>query len=179
MDIASEAIRRSNALDRIVKSAEAIGSELGLNDLASTLVSTHHRVPQYKQLFQLEAVAELLEVVAREIAPDYMPTIDATPTALELAEREGIDLTTVEGKGVDGRILKSDVLQAIDEQAVLAEEKEREAQALLEADEQAANNATPAAIELAKEKSIHLSQVIGTGANGQIIVGDVRRMVGE
>ena len=34
---------------------------------------------------------------------------DATASAVELAEAEGVDLSEVEGSGEDGRILKSDV----------------------------------------------------------------------
>jgi len=45
-------------------------------------------------------------------APDDGP-IDATPTAQQLAEESGIDLSTVEGTGKEGRILKSDVAAAI------------------------------------------------------------------
>jgi large subunit ribosomal protein L21 len=41
------------------------------------------------------------------------PTIDATPTAVELAAEAGIDLATLTGTGKDGRILKSDVQAAI------------------------------------------------------------------
>jgi large subunit ribosomal protein L21 len=39
--------------------------------------------------------------------------IDATPTARQLAEEAGIDLSTISGSGKDGRILKSDVAAAI------------------------------------------------------------------
>ncbi len=39
--------------------------------------------------------------------------IDATPTARQLAEEGGIDLSTITGSGKDGRILKSDVAAAI------------------------------------------------------------------
>jgi len=38
---------------------------------------------------------------------------DATPAAAELAAEQGIELTTLEGTGKDGRILKSDVEAAI------------------------------------------------------------------
>ncbi len=39
----------------------------------------------------------------------------ATPAAEELAEAEGVDLSEVEGSGVDGKILVSDVQEAADE----------------------------------------------------------------
>lgn len=169
MDIASEAMRRSKALSRIVVSTEAIGSELGLDNLASTLTTVHHAVPAYKQLFQLEAVADLLEVVAREVAPDYMPSLNVSPTALELAEQEGVDLTKVEGTGSEGRILKSDVLQAVDVQAL-----EREAQEQAEALAKAEANATPAALKYAREHGIDLVMVEGTGVEGRITLDDVK-----
>lgn len=41
--------------------------------------------------------------------------LDATDTAVELAEEHGVDLTKVEGTGADGRILKSDVEAVIQE----------------------------------------------------------------
>lgn len=169
MDVASEAKRRAEALDRIVKSAEAIGSELELSDLATNVATTHHRVPAYKQLFQLEAVAELLEVVAREIAPDYMPSLNVTPTALELAEQQGVDLTKVEGTGTDGRILKSDVLAAVDTQS-----EEKAAFERQQAIEQAEANSTPAALKYANENGVDLTLVEGTGANGKITLDDVK-----
>lgn len=40
---------------------------------------------------------------------------DITPAALELAQEHGIDLSTIEGTGKDGRILKGDVDRAIKE----------------------------------------------------------------
>lgn len=41
-------------------------------------------------------------------------TINATDSALELANEHGVDLTQVVGTGADGRVLKSDVQAAID-----------------------------------------------------------------
>lgn len=40
-------------------------------------------------------------------------TVDATDAAVELADERGIDLLTVVGTGTNGRILKSDVENAI------------------------------------------------------------------
>lgn len=54
--------------------------------------------------------AEEPEVDATDAA-----AIDATPTARDLADEQGIDLATLEGTGKDGRILKSDVEAAIKE----------------------------------------------------------------
>jgi len=174
MDIASEAIRRSKAIDRIAMSAEALGSELGLEQLATAVTSATHRTPAYKQLFQLEAVADLLEAVAREVAPDFMPTINATPTALELATEQGVDLAKVEGTGVDGRILKSDVLEAVDVQAA-----DREEAARLEAIAEAEANTTAAALKYAHENGVDLTTITGTGTGGRITLEDVKGANGE
>lgn len=45
-----------------------------------------------------------------EDQPDYEAgAVDATPAAEELASKEGVDLTQVEGTGAEGRVTKSDV----------------------------------------------------------------------
>ena len=44
------------------------------------------------------------------------PEVEATPAAEELAKDEGVDLTEVEGSGEEGRILKTDVEEAVQEQ---------------------------------------------------------------
>lgn len=56
---------------------------------------------------------ESVEVVDAARAATAVP--DATPAAAELAEEQGLDLTTIEGTGKEGRILKSDVEAAIKE----------------------------------------------------------------
>jgi len=51
-----------------------------------------------------------------DVPPKPIPDetrIDATPTAVQLAEEAGIDLSTLDGSGKEGRILKSDVAAAI------------------------------------------------------------------
>lgn len=54
---------------------------------------------------------ESVDVVDAARAASAEP--DATPAAAELAQEEGLDLTTIEGTGKEGRILKSDVEAAI------------------------------------------------------------------
>lgn len=63
-----------------------------------------------------EAVEEPEEAAEPAAAVD----VDITDAARKLAEEHGLDLSTVEGTGVDGRILKGDVQKAI--QAREAEE---------------------------------------------------------
>ena len=61
--------------------------------------------------------------------------VRASPVARKLAAERGVDLSTVEGTGPGGRILRSDVLSAEPMAAAAAEEPEEEAPA--EADEEA------------------------------------------
>jgi large subunit ribosomal protein L21 len=67
---------------------------------------------------EVEAPVVEAPVVEAEPAVVEAPTeepsaVDATDTARSLAEENGIDLSTLEGSGKDGRILKSDVAKAI------------------------------------------------------------------
>jgi len=48
-------------------------------------------------------------------APSAVPAIKASPVARKMAQENGIDLATVTGTGPGGRIVREDVLQAIDE----------------------------------------------------------------
>ena len=62
------------------------------------------------------ATAPRPEAAPADVAPEPMPeetSIDATPTAVQLAEEAGIDLSMIDGSGKEGRILKSDVAAAI------------------------------------------------------------------
>jgi large subunit ribosomal protein L21 len=62
-----------------------------------------------------KAEAPVVEVAPVEVeVPTEEPSaIDATDTARSLADENGIDLSTLEGSGKGGRILKSDVAKAI------------------------------------------------------------------
>lgn len=46
-------------------------------------------------------------------APSVPDEIDATPSAEELAQEAGVDLSSVEGTGAGGRITKGDVEKAL------------------------------------------------------------------
>ncbi len=64
---------------------------------------------------QVDVEAPVVEAEPAVVeAPTEEPSaVDATDTARSLAEENGIDLSTLEGSGKGGRILKSDVAKAI------------------------------------------------------------------
>jgi len=49
-----------------------------------------------------------------EPEPEIEEDVDATASAIELAKEHGIDLYAIQGSGKDGRILKVDVVEAVD-----------------------------------------------------------------
>lgn len=63
---------------------------------------------------ETEAAVDVDEEAVEE-DQDEASEIDITPAAAELAEEHDLDLTSIEGTGKDGRILKSDVQGAIKE----------------------------------------------------------------
>lgn len=64
-----------------------------------------------KRLFSIYVAPkeEKVKVEPKEVARVRGDEIDATSSALKLAEIEGIDLTLISGSGKDGRIVKRDV----------------------------------------------------------------------
>jgi 2-oxoglutarate dehydrogenase E2 component (dihydrolipoamide succinyltransferase) len=62
---------------------------------------------------EVEAPAVEVEVEPEPEVVEAPVEVDATDTARSLAEENGIDLSTLEGTGKEGRILKSDVTKAI------------------------------------------------------------------
>ena len=94
--------------------------------------------------------------------------VQVVPAARRLAQEHNIDLSSVNGSGPRGRILISDVEQAI--------ESARHAPA------PAVSAATrvqvvPAARRLAQQNGINLANVHGSGPNGRILIEDVEKAV--
>jgi len=55
------------------------------------------------------------EAPSSEAVAEAIDEVDITPAAAELAEENRIDVSTIEGTGKDGRVLKSDVQMAIEQ----------------------------------------------------------------
>jgi len=103
--------------------------------------------------------------------------VDITDAARELAEEHGIDVAAVEGTGKGGRVLKSDVQEAVDALESGEEEQEpvrAEEEQGLTADEV---DITDAARELADEHGIDITTIEGTGKDGRVLKSDVQDAV--
>lgn len=130
----------------------------------------------------VEAEEEARAAAEAEPEPEAAEEIDITSAAEELAGEHALDLTGIEGTGKDGRILKSDVQEAVRE---LTEEEEEEAQAGEEA--AAAEEAgavipedmeiTNAARDLAEEHGLDVTAIEGTGKEGRILKSDVQNAI--
>ncbi len=83
--------------------------------------------------------------------------IDATDAARREARELGVDLTRVEGTGTGGRIIISDVLEAVEESGGASDSVRRKAE----------------------ELGVDLSQIEGSGTNGLITLEDVTSRAGD
>jgi large subunit ribosomal protein L20 len=95
------------------------------------------------------------ESPAPEPSVEATSEVEATDAAERRAEELDVELTEVEGSGVEGRVLVEDVEEAADEEGKV--------------------HATDAAERKAEELGVDLSTVEGTGQGGRITVGDVEK----
>lgn len=102
--------------------------------------------------------------------PGHVPTpsaaherghIEAGPLLRHLAERSGIELETLQGSGLGGRVTRTELEQA--------------AAAAGTAAPQSRVRATPLARRLAAELEVDLAAVTGTGRDGAVRAADVRK----
>ena len=89
--------------------------------------------------------------------------VRASPIARRIAREQGIDLATLSGSGPGGRIVEADVLAAV-------EAKAREATV---AAAPGGVLASPIARRLARERSIDIATLTGSGPGGRIVEADV------
>ena len=122
-------------------------------------------------------------------APAPKPAADsrATPVALRLAQRHGIDAEAVQGTGPGGRITKEDVQRAIDDGTAVplkaaSETPTPSAAAQPEAsaaESPARSRVTPVAQRLAQRHGVDAEVLQGTGPGGRITKEDVQRAIDD
>ena len=100
----------------------------------------------------------------------------ATPVALRLAQRHGIDAEALQGTGPGGRVTKEDVQRAIDEGTATPIEAPTETPA---AGQTTGSRVTPVALRLAQRHGIDAEALQGTGPSGRVIKEDVQRAIDD
>ena len=118
-------------------------------------------------------------VPAMPASPNPAPPAEATPAAAKtaaggrtspavkrLAAEHGVDLTTVQGSGVGGRILRDDVIAASLATPAMASLSPPPTSGEVV-------KSSPAAKHLAAERGVNLAKLSGSGPGGRIVVSDV------
>ena len=111
----------------------------------------------------------------------------ATPVALRLAQRHGVDAEVLEGTGPGGRITKEDVQRAIDDGTATLLKAPSEAPApstaaqpeASVAEPPARSRVTPVAQRLAQRHGVDAEALQGTGPGGRITKEDVQRAIDD
>ncbi len=111
----------------------------------------------------------------------------ATPVALRLAQRHGIDAEALQGTGPGGRVTKEDVQRAIDDGTATPQKAASEAPApspaaqpkAPAADRPAGSRVTPVALRLAQRHGIDAEALQGTGPGGRVTKEDVQRAIDD
>jgi len=104
----------------------------------------------------------------------------ASPLAKKKAQELGIDISSVAGTGLDGRITASDVENASSDDAPLAAKSTIAAPAKSSWTPAAGViAATPMARAAAKKAKIDLATLVGTGEFGRVVANDVKMATGE
>jgi pyruvate dehydrogenase E2 component (dihydrolipoamide acetyltransferase) len=100
------------------------------------------------------------------VPPAESPGVKASPLARKVAELEGVALTAVSGTGPDGRITRQDVESYLKSTPAPAAAGGKV-------------RATPAARRAARERSLPLASVQGSGPRGRIQEADVLDLAGR
>ena len=111
----------------------------------------------------------------------------ATPVALRLAQRHGVDAEALQGTGPGGRVTKEDVQRAIDDGTAPPLKAASEAPASSPAaqskkptaDRPAGSRVTPVALRLAQRHGVDAEALQGTGPGGRVTKEDVQRAIDD
>ena len=134
-----------------------------------------------------EAVPDEPAAQAQAPAAGQATESRATPVALRLAQRHGIDAEALQGTGPGGRITKEDVQRAIDDGTATPVEAPSETPAPSPAaqptkpatDRPAGSRVTPVALRLAQRHGVDAEALQGTGPGGRITKEDVQRAIDD
>jgi len=108
--------------------AEA-GDEVSVGTIIAFILQPGEKAPEVPEPVIVAKGEEQVEVLE---APREAEAIKASPVARKIAQEHNIDIATVKGTGPGGRIVREDVLRAVEESKVVAAQPVREELGLAE-----------------------------------------------
>jgi len=108
--------------------AEA-GDEVSVGTIIAFILQPGEKAPEVPEPVIVAKGEEQVEVLE---APREAQAIKASPVARKIAQEHNIDIATVKGTGPGGRIVREDVLRAVEESKVVAAQPVREELGLAE-----------------------------------------------
>lgn len=108
--------------------AEA-GDEVSVGTIIAFILQQGEEAPEVPEPVIVAKAEEQVEVLE---APREAQAIKASPVARKIAQEHNIDIATVKGTGPGGRIVREDVLRAVEESKVVAAQPVREELGLAE-----------------------------------------------
>jgi pyruvate/2-oxoglutarate dehydrogenase complex dihydrolipoamide acyltransferase (E2) component len=120
--------RRTEAVERASAHAESIaGENEKVAEKIEELRAVRGRDALHEETYRLEALADLLEAVDEATAgdaakPQRTGGVNATPAAMEKADELGVDISSVQGTGKNGKVTTGDVEACASEAPEASEE---------------------------------------------------------
>lgn len=106
-----------------------VGDEVSVGTIIAFILQQGEEAPEIPEPVIVAKGEEQVEVLE---APREAQAIKASPVARKIAQEHNIDIATVKGTGPAGRIVREDVLRAVEESKVVAAQPVREELGLAE-----------------------------------------------
>lgn len=106
-----------------------VGDEVSVGTIIAFILQQGEEAPEVPEPVIVAKGEEQVEVLE---APREAQAIKASPVARKIAQEHNIDIATVKGTGPAGRIVREDVLRAVEESKVVAAQPVREELGLAE-----------------------------------------------
>lgn len=155
----------------LLKIVVGSGQTTPLSQVIAYIGKPGEELPDFEDISMSEAFSP--SVQPTETMKKLIPTgdklvspIKTSPLARRMAKEHDIDLSTVQGTGPQGRIVKADIQQII-------EDKKIEGAAV----SSGFIKASPIAKRIAREYHIDLSSIQGTGPQGRIVEADIQKVI--
>ena len=129
----------------------------------------------------LETASRVVDVPSDSSAPSLTASLNSTPLARRIAEQAGVDLLSVEGSGINGKIVRADVEAVILSDQSLPKPQVAKSNNVPSPKTNGANGnrvfASPLARRLAAQSNIDIAVVRGSGPNGRVIKTDIDEFI--